>query len=202
MTIANSLPDEKIAAVVLAAGLSTRMGKPKLLLPWGHTTVIGQVVGTLVQAGIDEIIVVSGATRQAVHEALAGLPAQVVFNARYREDSMLVSLQIGLAALSKRVEAALVVLGDQPQMQASVVEAIVAAYRHQPRHLVVPSYQLRRGHPWLIRRSLWADVQAVSASVTLRQFLAAQAVHIQYVNVATDSILLDLDTPEDYARNR
>ncbi|MFZ6028397.1 MAG: nucleotidyltransferase family protein [Chloroflexota bacterium] len=201
MTTGNSLVHEQVAAVVLAAGLSTRMKSPKLLLPWRKTTVIGQVVETLNEAGVDEIVVVSGETRQALLHALSGSPAQVVFNARYAEDAMAVSLQVGLTAVSSLAAAALVVLGDQPQMQVDVVRAILDVYRQTSSTLVVPSYRFRRGHPWLLHRSLWDALRALPPGATLRHFLAAQAVHIRYVSVATDSVLQDLDTPEDYARS-
>ena len=69
-----------VAAVVLAAGQSRRMGRPKLVLPWGDTTVIGRVVQALLEAGLNEIVVVTGGARRQVEAALAGLPVRPVFN--------------------------------------------------------------------------------------------------------------------------
>jgi molybdenum cofactor cytidylyltransferase len=189
------------AAVVLAAGCSTRMGRPKLVLPWGNTTVIGQVVTTLMQAGVTEIVVVTGGARAEVEAALAGFPVRMVFNARYQEDAMLLSLQVGLRTLKKsQSEGALIILGDQPHLKGEVLQGLLAAYTARRAPLVVPSFQYRRGHPWVLERSLWAAALGAAPSTTLRDFLNQHAAQIEYVNVDNDSILNDLDYPEDYAR--
>jgi molybdenum cofactor cytidylyltransferase len=173
-----------------------------MILPWGATTVIGQVVGVLAQAAIELVIVVTGGGRELVEAALQGSPARLVFNPRYQSDDMAWSLQTGLAAMPENVEAALVVLGDQPQIQVPVVEAVVAAYRQTGSLLVVPSYAMRRGHPWLVGRSLWPEILALQPPDTLRDLLRASADRIHYLVVDTPSVLRDLDTPEDYERDR
>jgi molybdenum cofactor cytidylyltransferase len=188
-----------IAAVILAAGESRRMGRPKMDLPWEGTTVIGQVVKTLAAAGVAEILAVTGGDRQRVEAALASHPVRVVHNPHYQNGEMLSTFQAGLSALPEPVQACLVVLGDQPQMQQGVVESVIAAYLHSRARLVVPSYRNRRGHPWLIDRSLWPSVLALHTPATLRDYLRSQAAHIHYVTVETDSIWQDLDTPQDYA---
>ena len=188
-----------LAAVVLAAGLSRRMGQPKMTLPWGTTTVIGQVVKTLHEGGVTPVVVVTGGGRAAVEAALAQTAARCVFNPRHTDDSMLTSLQCGLAALDEAVAAALVVLGDQPQMEGATLNALRAAYHGAQTPLIVPSFQMRRGHPWLLDRSLWGEAErAAAAALTLRQFLQAQQAAIHYVTVESASVLQDLDTPEDY----
>jgi molybdenum cofactor cytidylyltransferase len=191
-----------ISAVVLAAGRSQRMGRPKMTLPWGSTTVIGQVVQVLGQAGLGEVLVVTGGAHDEVEAALRGSTARLVFNPRFNEGGMVASLQMGLAHLSDASEAALVVLGDQPQIQPEVVAALLAHYFEHRSPLVVPSYCMRRGHPWIVRRSLWMEIQALGASQTLRDLFHSQAEQIAYLQVETDSILADLDTPDDYERQR
>lgn len=191
-----------IAAVVLAAGQSKRMGRPKMTLPWGNTTVIGRVVQVLSEAGISPIWVVTGGSHAEVEEALQGSPARTIFNSDFANDEMLVTFQVGLAALGQGVEGALVVLGDQPQIETGVVESVTAAYRSSHAPLVVPSYHMHRGHPWLLDRSLWPSVLSLHSPATLRDFLNENASQIDYLPVLTDSILLDLDTPADYQRHR
>ena len=188
----------KIATVVLAAGHSTRMGSPKLALRWGKTTVIGKVVNTFWMAGIQEIVVVTGGAREMVEEALQGFPIRTVFNPRHSNESMMLSLQTGLAALNQEIEAAFVALGDQPQIEVEVVEKLVEVYQEKRPPLVLPSYHMRRGHPWLLDRSLWPEVLAASASSTLRFFLRDHASLIHHLPIESQSILQDLDTPEDY----
>jgi molybdenum cofactor cytidylyltransferase len=191
-----------IAAVVLAAGLSRRMGRPKMTLPWGETTVIGQVVQVLDQAGVDEIVVVTGGARQQVEAALSGFRVSILFNPRFAEDEMLFSLKTGLSDLGDHVKAALVVLGDQPQVQPRVVRAILETYERTGASLIIPSYQMHRGHPWLLDRTLWPSILALQPGRTMRDFIDQQTDQIYYLNVETSSVLNDLDTPEDYQRER
>jgi len=193
-----------ISAIVLAAGLSTRMGCPKLTLPWGSTTVIGQVVATLVQAQVDDIVVVTGAARTEVEAALEQArwgKVRTVFNPRYEVDNMLVSLQAGINVLGKQVDAMLVALGDQPQIEAGVVRLLVDTYQTEGYPLIVPSFDLRRGHPWIVDRALWPALLSAAAGSTMRDFLHAHTGQITYIAVSSSSILRDLDTPEDYARD-
>ena len=190
-----------IAAVILAAGQSRRMGQPKLLLPWGNTTVLGQALAVFAEAGIEEIVVVTGGTREQV-EALVGASARTVFNPEYAEGEMLSSIQVGLGALGPSTRAALISLGDQPQVQKETVRAVCEAYARSQSPLVVPSHHLRRGHPWLADRSVWPELLSLPAGQTPREFLNAHAGLIHYVNIDTPTILEDLDTPEDYLKSR
>jgi molybdenum cofactor cytidylyltransferase len=194
-----------IAAIILAAGMSKRMGQPKLLLPWEGTTVLGKVIKTFKQAGIEYILVVTGGDRELVETNLTELatqfPTRSVFNPEFAQAEMLSSLQRGLAALPSEAEAALIGLGDQPQVQARTVRRVCAAFVKSGAPLVVPSYQLRRGHPWLVARSLWGELIKVPPSQSPRSFLQRHDSDIYYVNIDTPSILEDLDTPEDYAQS-
>ena len=191
-----------VGAVVLAAGKSERMGKPKMGLPWGNTTVIGQVIATLVEVGLDDVVVVTGGGRKEVERALNGLPqgwsVRAVFNPDFTAGEMLSSLQRGVVALGEAFDAALIALGDQPQIQTAVVRTIMDTYIQSGASLVIPSYAMRRGHPMLIARSLWAGLLALRPPQTLRELIQVYQDEIVYVNVDTPSILQDLDTPEDY----
>ncbi len=193
--------ETSVAAVVLAAGKSQRMGTPKMLLPWTDTTVINHVVDTLTHAGCAEIIVVTGAVQKEVENALHLTTARTVHNPRFDEDEMLVSLQVGLATISADASAVLVVLGDQPQIEASVVRDILDAYSATWERLIVPSYKMRRGHPWLVARGFWDEIMALPARASMRQFLDVHDSDIHYLVVDAPSVLKDLDTPEDYAAN-
>jgi molybdenum cofactor cytidylyltransferase len=193
-----------IAAVVLAAGKSERMGRPKMSLPWGDTTVIGQVVGTLVQAGLGEVVVVTGGANLDVSQALARLPGdwpvRDIFNPAYAAGEMLSSIQAGIAALGAEARAALIALGDQPQIEVQVVHKVLQMYRDTGAALVIPSYQMRRGHPMLLDRTLWEELRAFQAPQTIRDLVKAHASQIAYVTVQSASILQDVDTPDDYRK--
>jgi molybdenum cofactor cytidylyltransferase len=175
------------------------MGRPKLVLPWGKTTVIGQVIQVLVRSGLDDIVVVTGGAQQDVEHAVQDLPVRLVFNPRHGEDNMALSLQSGLAAMPGEIQGAMVALGDQPQIEERVVRAVLNSYSENHPALVVPSYRMRRGHPWIIDRTLWPAVMSLQPPKTLRDLLQEYASLIYYLAVDSQSILLDLDTPADYA---
>ena len=160
----------------------------------------GQVVNVLLAVGVDDVLVVTGGARNEVEDALTGMPVRTVFNPEFANGEMMHTLQVGLAALEHDVEAALVVLGDQPQIEQTVVRSVLTAFESKIQPLVVPSFQSRRGHPWLVGRSLWDGLLGLQPPATMRQFLDRYASEIHYVNVNTHSILQDLDTPEDYQR--
>lgn len=190
-----------ITALILAAGQSKRMGQPKMLLPWGETTVLEKIIATFRAAGIEDILVVTGGDRERV-EALVGESARTVFNPDYAEGEMLSSVQAGLAGLRPVTEAALIGLGDQPQVREGSVRAVVEEYRKSGASLVVPSFQMRRGHPWLVARPYWDEILAMRPPASLRDFLNHHAEKIRYVEIDNSSILQDLDTPEDYLKSR
>ncbi|MGQ9886976.1 MAG: selenium cofactor biosynthesis protein YqeC [Aggregatilineales bacterium] len=192
-----------VGAVVLAAGMSRRMGQPKVLMPWvGRRTIIEHILDQLVLARVDHIVVVTGSYRAEVESRAAALGVPTVFNPDYAEGEMLSSLKAGLAALPPQVAGVLVVLGDQPRIQPRVVNQVMMAYAEGKGGLVVPSYEMKRGHPILIDRRYWAELQALPMDGSLRTLLQAHADEIAYVNVDTDSVLRDVDTPDDYAQER
>lgn len=194
-----------ISAIILAAGESKRMGLPKLLLPWGDTTVLGQVISTFQAAGVQDIVVITGGAHEPVENLVRHHGAQSVFNQDYPGGEMLSSLQYGLQFLLREttgVEAALVGLGDQPQVQAGIVQMTCDRFRRDKSGLVVPSYRMKRGHPWLVARTLWGELLRLKPPQTPREFLNGHAGEIEYVEVDTPSILADLDTPEDYEKFR
>ncbi len=187
-----------IAAIVLAAGLSKRMGRFKLLLPWGERTVIGQVVGTLESAGVPRIVVVTGHRADEVEAALAETAVRIAFNPDYASGEMLSSIQAGLRAVGEGVEAALLCLGDQPQIETATVQAVLAAGQETGRErIVIPSYRMRAGHPILLPAWLWPEI--IACTGTLRDVMAAHREQTHYVAVDTPTVLADLDTPEEYA---
>ncbi len=192
----------EVGAVVLAAGLSTRMGQPKMVLPWGKVTIIEKVVTTLREAGIEKIVVITGGAHQEVLKALNGYYVTIIFNPQYHNGEMLNSLQAGLRALPPDVRGALIVLGDQPFIQKETIETVVRAFLETSSQLVIPSFQMRRGHPWLIARQLWQEVLEIKPPETLRSFLQANHEKITYVVVDTPTIIWDIDTPEDYEKRK
>jgi len=194
--------DPVVAAVVLAAGRSQRMGTPKMVLPWGDKTIIAQVVSSLIKADINAIVVVTGGDRQLVESALSGYDVLAVFNPAYSLGGMVKSLQIGISAMSPHVDAALVVLGDQPHIRVEVVKRIISIHRIQRGKIVLPSYANRRGHPWILPRDYWPEINHMQPDRTMRDFLNIHDRAIRYVDAGDDSVLRDIDTPDEYEEQK
>ena len=192
----------KIGAVVLAAGLSSRMGVQKLLLPWKGKTVIETVVDTLMHSKITEIVVVTGRDAEQIASVLKPKPIQVIYNPDFADGNMVTSLRTGLKALRERVDAILMVLADQPQMMETTVKLLVDEWNQNPDSLCIPSYQMHRGHPWVIPARLWDKLNSLNSHQTMRDFIRINEYEIRYVVVETPTILADLDTPEDYAQQK
>ncbi len=195
-----------LSAVILAAGESTRMGRPKMLLPWGRTTVLGRVIEAFGAAGVGEILVVTGGARREVEALVAGSarsnPVRPIFNPDHRSGGMLASIQAGLKAASPKARAALIALGDQPQIREEVIARLCTRFLETGAPLLLPSFGNRRGHPWLAARSLWPALLELPFGTTPRDFLLAHEGEIAYLPVEDDSILRDLDTPDDYENQR
>jgi molybdenum cofactor cytidylyltransferase len=204
MTGPESKTDPEVGAVVLAAGLSSRMGgQAKQLLPWGDTLMIRHIVMTLLEGGAEasQLVVVVGHQKTAVTEALAGLPVQTAFNPDFADGSMLRSLQAGLALLNSQVsgsQAALVALGDQPQIQAQVTRQVIARWRTSAFPIVAPSFGHKRGHPLLFSRSIWSAILSAPPVGSPRDLLNGFSDQIDYLPMSNDQILRDIDTPDEY----
>ncbi len=191
-----------ITAVILAAGQSRRMGQPKANLPWGETTVLSHILDVLEKAAIDGIVVVTGSVPfQNMHQERS-FPVQFIQNTHAAQSGMLTSLQVGLRSIPPECSAALVTLGDQPQIELDVVRSLIKIYRSASCPILVPSYQNRRGHPWLLGRSMWEDVLGLNAENTMRDFLYSHSSDITYIEINSASILQDMDTPADYEHFR
>ncbi len=191
-----------ISAIVLAAGESRRMGSPKINLPWGRQTVLGRVVGTLLEAGLEEIILVMGAQPVVGADEFVKQGVKLAHNPDYASGEMLSSFQVGLQSAAVESQAALLALGDQPQMELAVVRSVVRAYTTRQPRILIPSYQMQRGHPGVVSRELWGEILSMTSPATLRDFFNTHAADISYLDVTAETVIQDLDTPEDYERFR
>jgi len=188
-----------ITAIILAAGESKRMGEPKMLMPWGRSTVLQTVISTFQAADVKNILLVTGGAREQV-ERLVGKTVQTIYNDDYKKSGMLGSIQLGLRAKMREASAALICLGDQPQVEEGSVRSVCDTFLKTRSSLVVPSYQKQRGHPWLVARALWDEILLMREPDTMRNFLNKHISEIQYVESGTPTILQDVDTPEDYLK--
>ena len=184
-------------ALVLGAGESKRMGRPKLLLPFGDKTIVEHILDNIGQSKTDKILVVLGSHREEILSKIGGRPVETIINYRYRE-GMLSSIQTGFAALPMQASAALVCLGDQPLIPISVFDDLIEAYEETNKGIVLPVHNKRRGHPILIDLKYRQEILGLSPSIGLRALVHNHPRDVPEMEVETPHILKDIDYPEDY----
>jgi molybdenum cofactor cytidylyltransferase len=195
----------QVFAVLPAAGFSRRMGRPKLSLPWGESTILEAVVSALKSAGIDRVLVVIGPHVPELGPLAERAGALVLPLAEPTPD-MRTTLEHGLTWLEQSFhpnneDAWLLVPADHPMLDARVVRRLLAAW--QPGHsMVVPTFAGLRGHPTLIGWSHVAELRAHPPGQGLNTYLRQHPEETWEVPVETDAVLRDLDTPEDYQQLR
>lgn len=188
-----------IAAIVLAAGESRRMGTQKLLLPWGDTTVLEHIVSEVLSSAIDEVVVVVRGGCDEVRRALDPSRVRIAENP-LPGATMLDSVRIGLRALPASCEAVVVVLGDQPRLHRSLVNALVEARARTGAGIAVPVTSGRRGHPLLFATRYNQEVLSRYDDQGLRGLLWAHPDDVAEVEVVQAAELHDMDSPDDYRR--
>ncbi len=188
-----------VVALVLAAGAGTRMGRPKQLLPVGGRPMLQHAVDAAAAGGLGELVVVLGHAAGEVAAALVLPPgARTVVNDRHAEGQA-TSLAAGLAAMPADAAAALVLLGDQPEVRPHAVRAVVAARRPGGPPMLRAAYRGRPGHPVLLERALWPEVAELRGEGGGRVLAARDPAALGLVEVGGDPPE-DVDTPEDHER--
>jgi len=185
-----------IAGILLAAGESTRMGRLKALLPWRGTTLLQAQTAELLAAGLSPLIVVLGHRAEELRPLLPE-GALVTLNPRYRAGKS-TSIVTGIAALPPEAEAAVVVAVDQPT-EAGVIRSLVEAHASARPPLVLPSVNHRRGHPTLFDKKLFPELLDITEQREgLREVMVRYEAGIHYVNVATELVRANLNSPAEY----
>ncbi len=188
-----------ISAIVLAAGESKRMGRPKQLLEWQGKPLLQHSLESLINSAADEIILVLGHEADRIREALPALPIKIVINRDYQQ-GMASSLRQGLLAMDRSSEAFLVLLADQPGIGPELVNTIIRTFRQaDPRRGIVrPMYRGRRGHPVLIGAQYRKEALRLRGDVGARQILMNHPGDVLEIDVEDNAVLEDIDTPEEY----
>jgi molybdenum cofactor cytidylyltransferase len=186
-----------IWAIILAAGESKRMGRPKMLLPLGEKTIVETVVGTALGSSVDRVLVVLGAERKRISPLLKPFPVATVYNPDFRT-GMLSSVQVGFAALPEGVEAAVLLLGDQPFVSLGIIDRLCTTHAGSPGCILIPAYEGKRGHPVLIPAAFMDEIPLLSDAVGLRELIHRHEDKIVEIEMEEDTILLDIDDPEAY----
>src|SRR2546427_6675799 len=191
----------RVGPIILAAGASTRMGAPKALCDFDGRPCLQLALDACREAGLARPVVVLGfwAAEISAHVRLEAATVRLNDLAHHGQTS---SLKVGLRALSARAQAFLLYPVDFPLLTAEDVRPLLAAWRTRRRNqrIFIPSHARRRGHPVLFDAALRASFLALDVAAPARAVVDARADEIVYVEHDTPYVLMDMDTPEDYAR--
>ena len=189
---------DRIAGIVLAAGESKRLGQPKQLLSWNGKSLVEHAARTALAAGLDPVVVVIGYRGDEMRQALHA-PVTVVENPDWRE-GISTSLRAGLKALPEDAGAAILLLVDQPRVDARHLKAMVEAYRSSVQPIVVSTYQGRRSSPTLFDRSLFDELAHATGDSGGRSLVQDHPAWVTNVEADGELALLDVDTLDDWQR--
>jgi molybdenum cofactor cytidylyltransferase len=188
---------QRIAAVVLAAGRSTRMGGPnKLVAEIGGRALVRIAAEQALASRADPVIVVTGHQHERVEAALAGLPVRLVHNPDFAQ-GLGTSVRTGISAVPAQADGAVVCLGDMPQVDAGLINALIAAFDPARGALaVMPTIDGKRGNPVLWSRRFFPDLMALEGDVGARNLIGRYGEAVIEVPVTGNAALVDVDTPE------
>jgi len=188
-----------ICAIVLGAGLSSRMGVQKLLLPFGGKTVIAHIVDQLLASTVGEVHVVVGHQAERISAELSGRTVEIVNNPDYKS-GMLSSVRCGLRNMPEKCRAVMIALGDQPSITTELIDQMLQSFAATEKSILVPLYKGKRGHPILFSALYRDEIITQYGDVGLRGLLHGHSDDIFELAVSTASVLCDMDCPEDYRR--
>jgi len=187
----------RAAAIILAAGYSSRMGEFKPLLPLGNSRVIERAVRCFLRAGIDDIIVVVGHRSGELIPVVTGLGARIVVNPDYPR-GMYSSVRSGVREMSRDSEAFFLLPGDHPLVRPETLARLLEVYRETDKRIVYPCFEGRRGHPPLITAAIRQQIVDCEPTGGLRMLLEDYQSEALDLRVEDGGVLVDMDTPGDY----
>ena len=191
-----------ITALVPAAGMSTRLGRNKLLLTFKGKPLIAHAVDTLLTSAVDEIIVVLGHEADLVRAAVGGRRVIFVENRQYRE-GLGSSVRTGLAAIPLPTDAIMIYLPDQPLLEPWDVNFLIRAFAEAGRtnkSIVVPLFRGQRGNPVTIDSSYQTSILAMAGETGCRRVIKQNPDQVLTVEMETDHVVRDVDTADEYER--
>ncbi len=186
----------RIAAVILAAGGSTRFGSPKQLARWGEKTFIEQATDAALAAEVSRVVVVLGAEVEQCRAMLANRPVEIVINPAWAQGQS-TSMQAGLAALPAHIGGALFMLVDLPGVTPTLLNQLIQRHRETLAPLVWPEFAGRRGNPVLFDRALFPELRQVRGDTGGKPVLLKYQNEAERVQVTDAAVLQDFDRPED-----
>ena len=189
----------RIGAVILAAGMSSRMGETKQLLRLGERTLLEEVLENVRAAGVNDAVLVLGHAADTIGKSIAPGNVKVVVNHAYSE-GMGSSLRAGISVLPAEIGAALIVLADQPFVRPATLGLLMEQYRSSSAQIVIPIYRGFRGNPVLLDRSVFPEIMELTGDIGCRAIFGNHLEGIVKLPVDDPGILIDFDSKEDFEK--
>lgn len=186
---------EPVGGVILAAGESIRMGTVKQLLPWRGKPLVRHVAEKALAAGLNPVVIVTGAAAEGIENAVAGLPVELARNRNW-ESGQASSIRAGVQALKARCGAAVFLLSDMPQVPVSLIVTELEIHRREPAEIIVPRIKGQRTNPVLFDRSTFGELVALAGDMGGRALFDRHP--LRWLDLEDTQVLLDVDTPADY----
>ncbi|AEG58817.1 DVU_1551 family NTP transferase [Desulforamulus ruminis] len=188
-----------LAALVLAAGFSSRMGRLKSLLPLGEATVIERSIGSFLEAGVQDVRVVLGHRSEEIARVLEASGVTTIMNHEY-EEGMYSSIRAAVRSLEPKVEAFFLLPGDLPLVRWQTVQHLTTIFAESGKRIIYPCFNGERGHPPIISTRYAQHILSWHGEGGLRALLNQYEDDALDIEIADPGVLLDMDTPEDYQR--
>ena len=186
-----------LSAILLAAGESKRMGKPKQLLPFGQSTLLEQAIDNLLNSAVDEIIVVLGYKVEEVKKTIAVKPVKMVVNPNYRQ-GISTSIMAGLSLVKSQAQAVMLDLGDQPSVDSQTINRLIEEFYNHDRGIAIPTYRGMRGHPIIFAIKYKPKLLGLRGDIGGREIIKHHPDDVLEVAIDSASVISDIDTREDY----
>ena len=186
-----------ITGIVLSAGESRRMGKPKLLLTLGEQTILEQTIDNFLKSKLNEVIVVVGDKAKEMSRLIASRPVKIAVNPIYRQ-GMSTSIAAGLSLTSDKTQAVMLALADQPFIDTQTINHLIEAFCTSHKGIAIPVYQGRRGHPVIFAIKYKEALLSLTGDIGGRHIIDQHPDDILEVAVNCEGINIDIDTYDNY----
>ena len=195
--MSNSNGSHNIWAIVLAAGISSRMGNPKLIMEWSDHTILEETVDQVLGAGYDGVVVVLGDNWEELEDLLGDRPVKTARNLNYRS-GMSSSIKAGVAFLDSDATAFAIVLADQPLIKSKIHDLVLAKFRSSKTGICVPVFEDATGHPVVFSSKYRADMFALQGDHGARGVLDLYAGDVTRFEVKTPEVVASINTKNEY----
>jgi molybdenum cofactor cytidylyltransferase len=198
---------KRISVILLGAGQSRRMGRDKLVLPWGKKTILERCLEVLLRSEIEEVVIVLSVGGTDLEKRIKNYPSsmrrkiKVILNPD-RGRGMSTSIRRGLRSLCSKSEGILIALGDQPLLKTRTVNALIRAFAEGERKIIIPLYHGRRGNPVLFDRWYTKKLMKLRGDTGGRSVIESYPESIIKVQTRSEAVVKDMDTWEEYLRQK